>query len=162
MIFKRVITGILAADFMLGAISCGAKKAEERTIETMSAIEQRIEEKIESVKSETATVNPYVKKNLGTFSLTFYVPDAKWGRATATGEQPVHLSTCAVDPKLIPYGSTLLIVGNNGKQLVCRANDCGSGIKGSRLDIFWDKSISEGYAFFADFGTTATVYLLEE
>ena len=159
MIFKKVISAIIAADFALGAVACGVEKAEERTLETMSAIEQRIEE----LKPEcTATTNPYVKRNLGTFSLTFYVPDAKWGRQTATGEAPVHLSTCAVDPRVIPYGTTLLIVGNNGRQLVCRANDCGSGIRGSRLDIFWDKSVKEGYAFFADFGTTATVYILEE
>ena len=175
MIFKKVITTFLAADFAFGAIACSAKKAEERTLETMSAIEQRIDEKIEEItpdcstktttaksKSTNRVNNPYVKKNLGTFSLTFYVPDAKWGYATATGERPIHLQTCAVDPKVIPYGSTILVVGNNGRQLVLRANDCGSGIKNSRLDIFWDKSISEGYAYFADFGTMATVYILEE
>jgi 3D (Asp-Asp-Asp) domain-containing protein len=158
--FKKVITTLLAADFALGAISCGVKKAEERTLATMSAIEQRIEEAAPDKLSRT--VSPYAKQDLGYFSLTFYVPDAKWGRATATGEEPVHLMTCAVDPRIVPYGSVLLVVSSTGKTITVRANDCGSGIIGNKLDIFWDRSISEGYDYFEDFGTIAHVYLLEE
>ena len=151
---------MLAADFALGAISCGVKKAEENTLATMSAIEQRIEEAAPDKLSRT--VSPYAKKDLGYFSLTFYVPDAKWGRATATGEEPVHLRTCAVDPRIVPYGSVLLVVSSTGKTITVRANDCGNGIIGNKLDIFWDKSVAEGYDFFADFGTVARIYLLEE
>ena len=158
--FKKVLTTIIAADFALGAISCGVKKAEENTLATMAAIEQRIEEGCNSKK--TKTVSPYAKKDLGYFSLTFYVPDGKWGRATATGEEPVHLRTCAVDPRIVPYGSVLLVVSDTGRTLTVRANDCGSGIIGNKLDVFWDKSVAEGYDFFADFGTVAHVYLLEE
>ena len=157
--FKKVLSAIIAADFALGALTCGVKKAEERTIETMAAIEQRIEENCNTKKK---SVSPYAKEDLGIFTLTFYVPDAKWGRATATGEEPVHLRTCAVDPRIVPYGSVLLVVSDTGRTLTVRANDCGSGIIGNKLDIFWDKSVSEGYAFFADFGSVARVYLLEE
>lgn len=157
--FKKVLSAIIAADFALGAISCGVKKAEERTLETMSAIEQRIED---NCNRKTKSVSPYAKQDLGYFSLTFYVPDAKWGRATATGEEPVHLRTCAVDPRIVPYGSVLLVVSSTGKTLTVRANDCGNGIIGNKLDIFWDKSVSEGYDYFEDFGTVAHCYLLEE
>ena len=158
--FKKIITGLLAADFALGAIATGVQKAEERTLATMSAIEQRIEEATPDAKLRT--VSPYAKEDLGIFTLTFYVPDAKWGRATATGEEPVHLRTCAVDPRIVPYGSVLLVVSSTGKTLTLRANDCGSGIIGNKLDIFWDRSVSEGYDYFGDFGTIAHVYLLEE
>lgn len=158
--FKRIITTMLAADFALGAISCGVKKAEERTLATMSAIEQRIEEAAPDKLSRT--VSPYAKQDLGYFSLTFYVPDAKWGKATATGEEPVHLRTCAVDPRIVPYGSVLLVVSSTGKTITVRANDCGNGIIGNKLDVFWDKSVREGYDYFEDFGTVAKVYLLEE
>lgn len=157
--FKKVITTLLAADFAFGAIACGVQKAEERTLETMSAIEQRIED---NCNRKTKSVSPYAKQDLGYFSLTFYVPDAKWGRATATGEEPVHLRTCAVDPRIVPYGSVLLVVSSTGKTITVRANDCGNGIIGNKLDIFWDRSISEGYDFFEDFGTVARCYLLEE
>lgn len=109
--------------------------------------------------------DPYIKNNLGTFSLTFYVPDAQWGYNTATGETPVHLGTCAVDPKVIPYGSVIKIVGNNGQTIILRANDCGGGIKGNKIDIFWDTaiaSVSDGYKWMGSFGTIHAVYLLEE
>ena len=158
--FKKVITTLLAADFAFGAIACGVQKAEERTLETMSAIEQRIDDI--TTDKKTKSISPYAKQDLGYFSLTFYVPDAKWGRATATGEEPVHLRTCAVDPRIVPYGSVLLVVSDTGRTLTVRANDCGSGIIGNKLDIFWDKSVAEGYDFFADFGTVAHCYLLEE
>lgn len=163
--FKRIITTMLAADFAFGALTCGIQKAEERTLETMSAIEQRIDEiKPESTTKTAQTTkvsNPYLKQKLGTFYITFYVPGGKWGRATSTGEEPIHLRTCAVDPKLIPYGSSLLVIGQNGQQLILRANDCGK-FGGKQLDIFWDKSVDEGYSYFEDFGEYATVYLLEE
>ena len=109
--------------------------------------------------------DPYIKNNLGTFSLTFYIPDAQWGYNTATGEKPVHLGTCAVDPKVIPYGSVIKIVGNNGQTIILRANDCGGGIKGNKIDIFWDTaiaSVSDGYKWMGSFGTIHAVYLLEE
>ena len=184
---KKVTAIIMAADIALSFGCCGvqrrAQKVDVEPIrevvseeisaymedvkETNEKISSKVKESFDCDKITTKTGNdnlasPYLRKNLGRYKLTFYVPDAKWGYATATGETPRHLQTCAVDPSVIPYGSTLLVVGQNGQQLVLRANDCGNGIKGQRLDIFWDKSISEGYDFFASFGEEATVYLLEE
>ena len=160
--FKKVLTGLLATNFALGAISCGVEKAEERTLATMSAIEQRLDEIKPDCPITTKQSSPYVKKNLGTFSLTFYVPGGKWGRQTATQEEPVHLKTCAVDPSVIPYGSVIQITGNNGQTLTLRANDCGNGIKGNKIDIFWDGSVASGYDWIAQFGTIHSVYLMEE
>lgn len=161
--FKKVITTLLAADFAFGALAYGVEKAEERTLATMSAIEQRIDEiKPESTAKKAKANNPYVKNKLGTFYITFYVPGGKWGRQTATQEEPVHLKTCAVDPSVIPYGSVIQITGNNGQTLTLRANDCGNGIKGNKIDIFWDGSVASGYDWIAQFGTIHSVYLLEE
>lgn len=160
---KKVLTAIIAADFALGAISCGVKKAEENTLATMAQLEQRIEDNRTTAQATgTATHNPYVKKNLGTFSLTFYVPDKKWGYQTSTGVRSQHLKTCAVDPNVIPYGSVIQITGSNGQTLRLKAVDCGNGIKGSKIDIFYDGSVSDGYDWIAEFGTVHTVYLLEE
>lgn len=157
---KKIISTILAIDFAIGFCTCGSNNTIKKTAETVKTAISEVEQQITPKTTETAN-NPYLKRNLGTFRLTFYVPDAKWGYATATGETPRHLQTCAVDRSLIPYGSVLLVIGQNGQQLILRANDCGS-FGGKQLDIFWDKSISEGYAFFGDFGEYATVYLLEE
>lgn len=50
---------------------------------------------------------------------------------TATGTKPTAGRTIAVDPKIIPYGSKVVINGNT-----YIAEDCGGAIKGKRIDIF--------------------------
>ena len=52
---------------------------------------------------------------------------------TSTGTVPVAGSTIAVDPDVIPYGSKVYIPEFNK---VFTAEDCGSAIKGNRIDIF--------------------------
>lgn len=157
---KKIISTIIAADFALGAISCGVKKAEERTLATMAEIEQRIEEH-ECPASVKTRSERYIKDSLGVFSLTFYVPDEQWGYQTATGVRSQHLATCAVDPSVIPYGSVIRIEGNNGQVLTLKAVDCGS-FSGNKIDIFWDGPVTSGYRWIAEFGTIHNVYLLEE
>lgn len=160
---KKWMSTLLAIDFAIGFCTIGSNdtfKKAEKAVEPVKTAICDVAEQITPKKEKTAN-NPYLKQKLGTFYITFYVPDSKWGRQTATGETPVHLSTCAVDRSLIPYGSTLLVVGQNGQQLILRANDCGD-FGGKQLDIFWDKPVKEGYSYFGDFGEYATVYILEE
>lgn len=52
---------------------------------------------------------------------------------TATGTTPTPGRTIAVDPKVIPYGTKVLVDGN-----VYIAEDCGGGIKGNRIDICFE------------------------
>lgn len=82
-----------------------------------------------------AIPNPW--KSLGTYKLTAYCPcqDCSGGyrRATASGATATAGRTIAVDPKVIPYGSKILIDGH-----VYVAEDCGGGVKGNIIDIFFD------------------------
>lgn len=52
---------------------------------------------------------------------------------TATGTTPTAGRTIAVDPKVIPYGSEVIV---NGHTYI--AEDCGGAIKGNRVDILFD------------------------
>lgn len=55
------------------------------------------------------------------------------GKQTSTQTWPEAGRTIAVDPRVIPYGSRVLI---NGHEYI--AEDCGGAIKGNRIDIFMD------------------------
>lgn len=57
---------------------------------------------------------------------------------TATGTK-VRVGTVAVDPKVIPYGTRMFIVSNDGEYIygIGTAEDCGGGIVGNRLDLYF-------------------------
>lgn len=83
------------------------------------------------------TAAPEIKDiPLGEFKLTAYCKCAKccgeWADGyTATMTVATADRTIAVDPKVIPYGSEVLI---NGKTYI--AEDCGGAIKGKRIDVY--------------------------
>ncbi len=54
---------------------------------------------------------------------------------TATGTKP-RLGTIAVDPEVIPYGSKIIIIYEDGTVEYGIAEDCGGLIKGNVIDVF--------------------------
>ncbi len=76
-------------------------------------------------------------QNMGSFRITGYCACSKcsagWGRRTSSGAIAVSRRTVAVDPRVIPMGSRLLI---NGQVYV--AEDVGGGVKGNHVDIYCD------------------------
>ena len=72
-----------------------------------------------------------------TLTATAYCPCVKCcGKndgITATGTKATAGRTIAVDPRVIPYGSKVIINGNT-----YIAEDCGGAIKSNRIDIFFD------------------------
>lgn len=75
--------------------------------------------------------------SLGTFKTTAYCPcrscSEGYGRLTKTGTQATASRTVAVDPRVIPLGSHLLI---DGVEYI--AEDVGGGVKGKHIDIFYN------------------------
>lgn len=111
--------------------------------ETESEEEEAIEEIIatssnaEPMKDETeeAEFEAHQLIPLGQFKTTAYCPCAKcngkW-TTTATGVEFQENHTVAVDPRVIPLNTTLVI---NGQEYV--AEDTGGAIKGKKIDIFY-------------------------
>ena len=112
-------------------------------------LEEQMEDYMDLLKAEEPVKNNKLpKKNLGKFALSWYSPkelgkeDASQLR-TSRGLIPKEGRTIAVDPKVIPYGSTVYIEGYG----YFIAEDCGGAIKGSKIDIFtnsYSHAISQG------------------
>lgn len=93
------------------------------------------------------------------FIITVYTPysdNGRWGYNTATMVKSQHLKTCAVDPNVIPLGSTVEING-----LTLKAVDTGSEVKGCKIDIFYDGSDEDARRWLEnEFGTSHTIKII--
>lgn len=54
---------------------------------------------------------------------------------TASGTKAVPYETCAVDPAVIPLGSSVLVKYEDGTILRLRAEDTGKGVRGNHIDV---------------------------
>ena len=73
------------------------------------------------------------------FKATAYCPADEGGQVTALGT-PTRVGAIAVDPSVIPYGTKMFIVSQDGQYIygVAVAEDCGKSIKGNRIDLFYE------------------------
>lgn len=78
---------------------------------------------------------------LGEYTLTAYCPCTrccgKDDGITATGTLAAEGRTIAVDPHVIPYGSRVLLIFPDGTQREYIAEDCGGGVTGNHIDVFF-------------------------
>ena len=84
--------------------------------------------------------------------------DAGCDMTTATGTT-VRVGTVAVDPTVIPYGTRMFIVTNDGSYIygLGTAEDCGGAIQGNRLDLYfptdpecWEFGVKNCTVYFLD------------
>jgi len=97
-------------------------------------------------EADKPEIDPPEQISLGEFTITHYCACSrccgKSDGVTATGTQATEGRTIAVDPEVIPYGTKVLI---DGHEYI--AEDCGSAIKGQRIDIYvadHDEALSRG------------------
>ena len=94
----------------------------------------------------TGEVLTYIRKD--TFVATAYTHfDAGCDEITANGAQ-VKWGVVAVDPSVIPYGTRMFIVSNDGKYIygLSTAEDCGGAIRDKRLDLYMP-TLEQAYKF---------------
>ena len=89
--------------------------------------------------SPTPTPQPQYE-DLGIFKITAYSDSAALngtdGRGITRSGERTHWGVVAVDPRVIPLGSKIVIEGMDGT--VFTALDTGGGIKGRRVDVWYD------------------------
>lgn len=118
---------------------------------TTSSVESQVNNVTENIndnilistptEDEIETEKQYLEEFKGEFKFTAYCPCYKcsegYGYNTATGVKAKANRTIAVDPKVIPYG-TKVIIEINGERKMYVAEDCGGAIKKKRIDIFFE------------------------
>ncbi len=77
---------------------------------------------------------------------------------TSTGTW-ARVGAIAVDPRMIPYGTRMFIISNDGEYVygLATAEDCGGSIKGNRIDLYFDSN----YECFQFGRRNCTVYILD-
>lgn len=95
-----------------------------------------VKESIEELNKVAINEQTFTKTALGEYTITHYCPCeiccGKWANGyTATGTKATEGRTIAVDPDIIPYGTTVII---DDHEYI--AEDCGGAIKGNKIDIF--------------------------
>jgi 3D (Asp-Asp-Asp) domain-containing protein len=141
-ISNLIIVGILIA--LLAVVPSLQLRAQTRVMEALketrrdvaglteevsrlrSAIEVMKSDAEDRAKAEKASTDTQV--SLGVFKAFHYAPT---GNRTATGTWPQAGRTIAVDPKVIPLGSEVVVDGHTYV-----AEDTGGNIKGKTIDIF--------------------------
>ncbi len=94
---------------------------------------------------------------LGVVATAYHNSDPGCTIYTAIGTY-CRVGAIAVDPRIIPYGTRMYIVTDDGQYIygTAVAEDCGSSIKGNRVDLYFD-SVAECWQFGI---RNATVYFL--
>lgn len=124
--------------FMVMTVDASKKERPEHTKATMPEITIQVLEDYENELIEEALLARSHK--MEDVTITFYCCEKRphicgtGTGITASGRQVTPYVSCAVDTRIIPLGSTIMIE-HNGEMVYLRADDTGSAIQGNRLDI---------------------------
>ena len=112
------------------------------TVRGDEPIETLVYEFPEETTAQTEAETTQSPIYLGRYKLTAYCSCVKCcgsgGSRTATGTTPKQGRTIAVDPKVIPYGTSVYIEGY-GTYI---AEDTGGAIKSNRIDVYFSDHTS--------------------
>jgi len=140
-IIPAVLIGCFVSGFLLGIYETSSPSLEE--IEKYNIVYAEEAPDVVPVAEPEEEKPEYI--TLGVFNVTAYCPCEKCcGKSdgiTATGTHATAGRTIAVDPKVIPYGTEVII---NGHTYI--AEDCGGSVTGKTVDIYFSNH-AEALAF---------------
>lgn len=140
------------------AILATSAQAVEASPEESSVVSEDYDPAWDIPATESAVCNDVF---LGEYTLTAYCACSRccgvWANGyTATGTWATEGRTIAVDPKVIPYGSRVLLIWPDGTQREYIAEDCGGGVNGNHIDVFFNDHQAARY-----FGVQSAMAYLE-
>lgn len=136
-----LFTIVFLAGVVVGKLVCEMLREEKVKIVEVPVYVELIREVPEEIVQETIETREFMltaycscEKCCGEYALNRPVDEngneIVYG---STGERLVEGVSIAVDPDVIPYGSTVVIKGHE-----YLAQDCGGAIQGNRIDIYFD------------------------
>lgn len=108
-----------------GMALVSGEAAAEPAEETVAIVEETVE--TEPVSLGMYTITHYCRENYP------HICNDGDASQTATGTTPTPGRTIAADPKVLPYGTVVIIDGHE-----YTVEDCGGAIQGNRIDILVD------------------------
>lgn len=172
---KVVVEGVVGQKLITADVTYVNSVEQERTVLEETVAQEPVD-RIVSVGTATEEVNPNAPaigdgviitadgelltySKTGQFKTTAYNhTDAGCDMITATGTT-VRMGTVAVDPTVIPYGTRMFIVANDGSYVygLATAEDCGGGVKGNHIDLYyptkdecWEYGVRSATVYFLD------------
>ena len=160
---KSLLAFMLVALISSISVTECINEAEAQTSVTQTVEAEALIEEAEPVKEEEPVKEPAEETfwmDLGSFEITAYCTGTCCSSGTgitASGTVATVGRTIGVDPNVIPLGSTVKIVFQDGTEHIYKAEDTGSAIQGNIIDL-----LCESHESALQFGRqTCRVYVEE-
>ena len=142
---KKLLTYLFAAGllavWMLSYLTMTADAEPTRPEHTKATMPEITLDELEAAENELIESALLARSTkLEDVTITFYCCEERphicgtGSGITASGRRVTPYVSCAVDPAVIPLGSTIMIE-HNGDMVYLRADDTGSAVKGNHIDL---------------------------
>ena len=142
---KKLLTYLFAAGllavWMLSYLTMTADAEPTRPEHTKATMPEITLDELEAAENELIEAALLARSTkLEDVTITFYCCEERphicgtGSGITDSGRRVTPYVSCAVDPAVIPLGSTIMIE-RNGEMLRLRADDTGPAIRGNRIDL---------------------------
>lgn len=142
---KKLLTYLFAvgllAVWMLSYLTMTADAEPTRPEHTKATMPEITLDELEAAENELIESALLARSTkLEDVTITFYCCEERphicgtGSGITASGRRVTPYVSCAVDPAVIPLGSTIMIE-HNGEMVYLRADDTGSAVKGNHIDL---------------------------